>query len=54
MDKEHIPINEEFIKRISKMGPNLVIKVPKDRHGDFEKGDLVRVLLVEKDHGNVE
>ncbi len=54
MDKEHIPINEEFIKRISKMGPNLVIKVPKDRHGDFEKGDLVRVLLVKKDHGNVE
>ena len=54
MDKEHIPTNEEFIKRISKMGPNLVIKVPKDRHGDFEKGDLVRVLLVKKDHGNVE
>lgn len=54
MDKENIQINEEFIKRISKMGPNLVIKVPKDRHRDFAKGDLVRVILIKRDHGSVE
>jgi hypothetical protein len=54
MNKENIPINEEFIKRVSKMGPNLVIKVPKDRHGDFEKRDLVKVILIKKDHGKVE
>ncbi|MDP3918760.1 MAG: hypothetical protein Q8Q35_02550 [Nanoarchaeota archaeon] len=54
MDNEHIPINEEFIKRISKMGPNLVIKVPKDRHSDFSKGDLVKVILVKKNHGLIE
>ena len=54
MDKQHIPIDEEFIKRISKMGPNLIIKVPKDRHGDFEKKDLVKVILVKKDHGSVD
>ncbi len=54
MNTENISINEEFIKRISKMGPNLVIKVPKDRHRDFSKGDLVKVLLIKKDHGNVE
>jgi len=41
---------EEFIKRISKMGPNLVIKVPKDRHRDFERGDLVKVILIKKNH----
>jgi len=54
MNTENIPINEEFIKRISKMGPNLVIKVPKDRHRDFGRGDLVKVILVKKDHGKVE
>jgi len=54
MNTENIRLEEEFIKRISKMGPNLVIKVPKDRHRDFGKGDLVRVILIKKDHGNVE
>ena len=54
MDKENIQINEEFIKRISKMGPNLVIKVPKDRHRDFGRGDLVRVILIKRDHGSIE
>lgn len=54
MYKEDINHLEEFIKRISKMGQNLVIKVPKDRHGDFERSDLVRVILVKKNHGAIE
>ena len=54
MDNESIYLREEFIKRISKMGPNLIIKVPKDRHVDFGKGDLVRVVLIKKDHGIIE
>ncbi|MBU2639412.1 MAG: hypothetical protein KKG75_01755 [Nanoarchaeota archaeon] len=54
MDKESIQYQEEFIKRISKMGPNLVIKVPKDRHRDFDRGDLVRVSLIKKNHGSIE
>ena len=54
MNTENIPINEEFIKRISKMGPNLVIKITKDRHRDFNKGDLIKLILIKKDHGSVE
>ena len=34
---------------MSKMGKNLVIKVPKDRHDDFEHKDLVKVTLVKKE-----
>jgi len=37
-----------FIKRISKMGKHLMIKVPRDRHDDFEHMDLVKVILVKK------
>ena len=38
-----------FTKRVSKMGKNLVIKVPKDRHDDFDHKDLVKVSLVKKE-----
>lgn len=38
-----------FVKRVSKMGKNLVIKVPKDRHDDFDHKDLVKVILVKKE-----
>lgn len=38
-----------FTKRISKMGKNRVIKVPKDRHDDFEHRDLVKVTLMKKE-----
>ncbi len=37
-----------FTKRISKMGPHLVIKIPKDRHDDFEHNDLIKVILLKK------
>lgn len=37
-----------FTKRVSKMGPHLVIKIPKDRHDDFEHKDLVKVVLLKK------
>ena len=37
-----------FTKRISKMGPHLIIKVPKDRHEDFEHNDLIKVTLLKK------
>jgi|ETN01SMinimDraft_4_1059930.scaffolds.fasta_scaffold57995_2 hypothetical protein len=39
-----------FTKRISKMGKNFVIKIPLDRHDDFEHKDLVKVILLKKDH----
>ena len=38
-----------FTKRVSKMGKSLVIKVPKDRHDDFDHKDLVKVYLVKKE-----
>jgi len=38
-----------FTKRVSKMGKNLVIKIPKDRHDDFDHKDLVKVSLVKKE-----
>ena len=38
-----------FTKRISKMGKNRIIKVPKDRHDDFEHKDLVKVTLMKKE-----
>ena len=31
------------------MGKNFVIKIPKDRHDDFEHKDLVKVVLVKKE-----
>jgi len=37
-----------FTKRISKMGPHRIIKIPKDRHDDFEHQDLIKVTLVKK------
>lgn len=43
---ENIEIS--FTKRISKMGPYLVIKIPKDRHDDFEHSDLIKVTLLKK------
>ena len=42
-----------FTKRISKMGKNRVIKVPKDRHEDFDHQDLVKVTLVKKKLGEL-
>ena len=38
-----------FTKRVSKMGKNLVIKIPKDRHDDFDHKDHVKVSLVKKE-----
>ncbi len=37
-----------FTKRVSKMGTHLVIKVPKDRHDDFDHNDLIKVTLLKK------
>ena len=31
------------------MGPHRVIKIPKDRHDDFEHNDLIKVTLLKKD-----
>jgi hypothetical protein len=31
------------------MGQNRVIKIPKDRHDDFDHKDLVKVVLVKKE-----
>jgi len=38
-----------FTKRISKMGPHRIIKIPKDRHDDFEHNDLIKVILLKKE-----
>ncbi len=39
---------EELILKISKSGPNLMAWIPANKQSNFSRGDIVKVILLEK------